>query len=66
MDREKAFVSMMNGDKVTHRLFSNKEYLYLDGSIIRDENGYNFIEGWNLRKDGVWSEGWEVYSESRN
>lgn len=61
------------GVKVSHRLFSDNEYLYADESgYVYDEKG-NLVEDWvskehnKLRKNdyGVWEDGWHVFDAKK-
>lgn len=55
MTREEAFQAMKEGNKVTHRYFSEGEYLYLSQEKITTEDGYEYDDVfWNesFLKDG--------------
>lgn len=57
-----AYKRMEVGYKITHEYFSDDEFLYMDKKgIIRDEKGYDFEEGWELRlNDELFYLGWHV------
>lgn len=50
--------------QVKHESFSDDEYVYFDGAVIRDENGYNMggrhDEFMKIRKGDNWEEGWSL------
>lgn len=51
---------------ITHPLFADDEYIYLDtDGIVRDENGYVFengdnVDGIRMRTGGMWETGWSI------
>lgn len=51
---------------ITHPLFADDEFIYLDtDGIVRDENGYVFENGGNIngirmRTGGMWENGWSI------
>lgn len=64
MNKEEAYKSMEQGNKITHWLFSDEEFFYMDGDDnIRDENKYYLDEGWEIRKGDNWETGWSIYKK---
>jgi len=69
LTRNQAYESMKQGNKITHWLFSDDEYLWIDDKgIMRDECGYNWSESkpfncspWAERSGGNWNNGWEIW-----
>lgn len=63
MTKTEAIQATKEGKKVTHRYFSNDEYLYRDNSgILRTEEGYPVKpEFWSYRTDASWDSDWSVY-----
>lgn len=60
--RDEAYLAMMSGNKVKHKSFTDGEYLYVDNLLtVRDESGYNFKGGWDMRRGGFWDTGWSIY-----
>lgn len=59
---KEAYLKMKDGERISHKLFCYDEYLYIDkDGIIRDENGYNFSEGWfSMMEDNDYSEDWFI------
>lgn len=65
---KKAIIEFMKKNPfsaVSHDLFDKDEFLYFDGSVIRDELGYVFEDGKSrnglrLRSGGVWEIGWLI------
>ena len=53
------------GYKIAHESFSSDEYVFYDGTIYRDEAGYNmgnqFGEFWTIRTGGNWENNWRIY-----
>lgn len=74
MTRDQAIKFMMENPeaKVTHRLFSSDEYLYMIGGICYDEMGYIFDDGTihhdglQMRKGGAWETDWDIYNDAVN
>lgn len=60
MNRNQALAAMKEGKRVSHRWFSNDEYLYMENSKMFSEEGYRFEEGWEMRKGDSWEEDWDV------
>lgn len=56
-------VSMKPGTKVTHRYFSDGEFIYRDeNGKLRDEEGCFLIENefWISRSGAPWEDGWSI------
>lgn len=64
MTKEEAKQALREGKKLTHRYFSDNEYIYAKGNIIFSEDGVNHgFDFWNLRPDEWWNDGWEIFVE---
>lgn len=65
MTKQEAIDAIHQGKRVTHRLFSSDEFIYLDSdqNELRDENGYYlvFTEFWNIRQSPEWQTNWSIY-----
>lgn len=64
MNREEAFQAMRDGNKVTHRNFSEDEYYEMKRGVIYAEDGVNHTSTFWSTDDNNWREdGWTVYDE---
>lgn len=66
MTKTEAIQAMKNGKKVTHKLFFDDEYIFMDDhGVIRDENNYRMaglnFDFWTDRKGPEWDRDWSVY-----
>ena len=66
MTRNEAREALKQGKKITHRYFSDDEFVMLanDGTNrIQDENGFKIESAmfWHDRAGAGFDEGWEVY-----
>ena len=68
MKRQEAINAMVEGKKVTHRNFTDDEYLEMDkitGNIF-DEGGCCwgglYSTGMKIRKGGIWETDWEIFN----
>lgn len=67
MNRQEAIDAMVEGKKITHRSFTNDEYLEMDkaSAKIFDEDGCCwgglYSEGMEMRKGGVWETNWSIF-----
>jgi hypothetical protein len=61
--RQEAFKAMQDGNKVSHRHFTDDEYIYLSDETgkITTEDGYAFGDMFWGRD--MFKEGWSFYSE---
>lgn len=57
--------SKTEGVKITHRFFSNDEYITVKGNQIKTEEGYTMstAEFMKYREGLAWENDWEVYKE---
>ncbi len=62
MTKEEAKKELENGAKITHRLFSASEYVYIENGRIIDEDGYVMHDFWKYREGKSFDDGWEVIS----
>ena len=62
MTFEEAKVQARNGIKVTHKYFSEDEYMTMRGNLIIFEDGVEiFADEWSKGKDYL-LEGWTLYN----
>lgn len=62
MTKEEAYNAMQEGLCVSHKDFSEDEFLYMDENyIIRDENGDEFESTWDVKTSERWLDGWYIY-----
>ena len=72
MTATEALLALYEGKKVTHRFFTDDEWLRMENHDIYTEEGYNmgtvYDDFWQRRGgpmgDGSWSTGWSIYEES--
>lgn len=62
LTRDEAYKAIQEGKKVKHNSFTRREFIHFKDGAIRDEDGYNFNEGWLIRCGGVWESGWSIYN----
>lgn len=64
MTKKEAIAQMMQGQKLTHRYFSDHEWITIkEGSLVTEE-GYkvSIEEFFSYRYQIEWEEGWELYT----
>ena len=63
MTKEEAIEQMKKGNKVTHFLFTDEEYITMKGDEIIDELGYylNADAFWSHRRHEAFACGWKLY-----
>lgn len=63
MTREEAIEQMKQGKKVTHRYFSNDEWMTIENGKFLLEDGVriSFEEFWLYRYQDSWKDGYEIY-----
>ena len=66
LSKEEAIYAMHKGHKVTHRLFTLGEYVYIKDRLIHTEDGAKCTqeEFWKHRSDRYWETDWELYTEN--
>jgi hypothetical protein len=66
MTIEEAKTAISEGRKVTHRYFTNDEYLFKDeNGLTRAEDGCLVTrEFWHLRCSPEWQTDWELFNEN--
>ena len=66
MNKEEAIKAMQEGKKVTHRSFTDEEWMTMKDGKILTEEGYThpFEEFWFWRKDPGWEKDYSLYLES--
>lgn len=67
MNREEAKLMMQEGHKVTHRYFSDDEYIKLNDQLLEDEMGYlhDYNEFMSSRTEECWDSDWRIYNETK-
>ena len=71
MTIDEAYEKMLEGNKVTHYSYTEKEYNYIEHGMIKDESEYvwgtRLDYPWNSRKTeealSFFRDGWEIYKE---
>ena len=71
MTATEALLAMYEGKKLTHRFFTDDEYIYMKNHDIYTEDGYNmgtvFEDFWQSRGgplgDDSWSTDWLLYED---
>lgn len=66
MTKNEAIEFSRKGNKITHRYFSNEEYLIITGLVIVDEDG-NQLDWdlfWSDRKHPDWDKDWQLYNKN--
>ena len=65
LNMNQAYLEMLGEKNVSHRTFSDEEYLYVDNyGILRDEKGYNVEEWWEeAREKDTFKEGWFIVKD---
>lgn len=65
LSMNQAYVKMLEEKSVSHRTFSDEEYLYVDKyGNLRDEKGYDMEDWWvNAKDKETFKEGWFIVKE---
>jgi hypothetical protein len=65
MTKEEALRHMFNGKKVTHRWFSDYEWMTIEDGKIATEEGYkhNPQQFWSYRNDESWNDEYSLFEE---
>ena len=67
MTKEDAIIAMHKGEKVTHRFFSEGEYIYMKDGKIHDEKDYNIdSEFWQHRNKPEWEIDWSISKNNQS
>lgn len=65
MTKEQAIEAMENGDKITHSLFTDEEFIFIKNGEIHDENGYKMrmgnVDFWTDRTHECWQDGYSLF-----
>jgi len=63
MTKQDAINEMKLGFKISHRWFSDNEWMTIEGNKILTEEGYkhNMNEFWSYRTDKSWDEGYYFF-----
>jgi len=68
MSREEAIQAMKQGERITHRYFSDDEFIYMDDPLeIKDESGYAFPAWlfWSHRNTEQWNDGFDLFNTNK-
>ncbi len=60
MTKDEALKAMKQGKKVSHMYFSADEYIHIVDGQMYAEDGCRFEEGWAIRTESVWQDGWRI------
>lgn len=64
MTKQEALLALANGKKVTHRTFTNDEYIYREGSELMCECGFlDEDEFWDIRDIPAFDVDWSIYNK---
>ena len=65
MSKQEALDALANGAKVTHRLFSENEWMIRKGNILEFEDGCQLFinEFYHIRKGPNWETGYSIISK---
>ena len=64
MTKEEAYNKMQEGYPVSHKNFSPDEFLWMDDNyIIKDEEGNDFENAWDVNKTDEWNTNWYIYKK---
>ena len=66
MTKGNAIKAMKKGKRVTHRFFSDDEWITImaDKETIVDENDTKHFTFWVYREGSAWQEDWSIHSSS--
>jgi hypothetical protein len=66
LTKKTAIQLLWSGEIISHRLFSNDEYIYIKNNSLFDEKNLelNYNEFWNYRKDTWFDDDWFVIDKS--
>jgi hypothetical protein len=66
MSLEEAIEAMKLGQKITHYLFSDDEFITMNSSsVIVDESGYLLKDFWLYRTSKLWKNRWSIFQEKK-
>lgn len=65
MTKNEAIEYSRQGNKITHRYFSDREYIIISRLVIKDESGieHDWSMFWSLRQHPDWENDWQPYVE---
>lgn len=63
MTKAEAINAMYGGKKVTHRYFTDEEYIYMVGDEIYSEDGVHHTEFWKIHYSIEYQTDWELFEE---
>lgn len=61
MTKQEALKAMETGYKVSHRYFSDDEYILMKNGEMFTEDGYYFEDEFKRRTEKIWQTGWRIY-----
>lgn len=66
MTKEQAYNSMVEGLPVSHKDLSEDEFFWMDENyIIRDEEGNETDDEWDMRENERWQTNWYIYKKAK-
>lgn len=65
MNKDQAIAAMHVGNKITHRLFAQGEYLHYVHGRLRDEHGYDMRCFFKYRPGDEWDRDWSIFDEQQ-
>ena len=65
MTKQEAIAHMKEGKKITHRYFSDDEWMTMEGNMVILEDGVKCTSEmfWSDRNDNSWSDGYALFSD---
>lgn len=63
--KEQAVEAMLKGEKMTHHLFSEGEWVTMHNGTIVTEDRISQPNFWEFRRDSVWLTGWIKFEEPK-
>ena len=62
MNKEQAKLALKAGRKITHKYFSDNEFVYMDGNKLTDEKGLilKWDEFWLYRNNLIFDKDWDI------
>ena len=66
MTKEQAYNAMVEGLPVSHKDLSEDEFFWMDENyIIRDEEGNETDDEWDIRENERWQTNWYIYKKAK-
>ena len=61
MDKQSAISAMRRGKILTHKYFTDDEFIYMSGDHVLDEQDLVLYGFWEMRKSSEFQLGWSIY-----